>query len=90
MVEKVDEKWSRTLHLLFRDDGPVKKGARTRTFAVVSRHSSASLGDVRWYSHWRQYTFFPAECVVFDRSCLREIADFCEDKTLEHRAKSKA
>ena len=87
MIETVDEKWSRTTNLLFKDEGLIKPDARTRKYQVLSRRSNAWLGEVRWYAQWRQYTFFPVNS-IFDRHCLREVADFCETKTLEQRAKS--
>jgi hypothetical protein len=59
----------------------------THVWAVNS--GLVTLGDVRWYSHWRRYVFEPdaitALRLVFDASCLRTIADFCEEKTLRHR-----
>lgn len=42
------------------------------------------LGAVKWNSTWRKYCFFPNEyCsgLVFDDSCLRDIAKFCEEQT---------
>lgn len=89
MIETVDEKWSQTKNLFFQDTGPVMPGARTRLFTVRHRVSNDFLGEVRWYAHWRQYVFMPVNA-IFDRHCLREIADFCETKTLEQRAKAKA
>jgi hypothetical protein len=40
---------------------------------------------VRWYGKWRQYAFFPMPNTVFERQCLRDIANFCEAKTRERR-----
>jgi hypothetical protein len=62
----------------------------TRIWAVNS--GLATLGDVRWYSYWRRFVFEPKtrwHQVVFDASCLREIADFCEEQTLKHRVARK-
>lgn len=39
------------------------------------------LGVVSWFGRWRCYAFFPHQKTVFDRSCLREIADFCESES---------
>jgi hypothetical protein len=50
--------------------------------------SSTHLGIVSWYGPWRKYTFHNtyADC-IFDANCLREIADFCETQTKEHKLK---
>lgn len=88
MIETVDEQWCQTPHLYFKDVGYVRPGARTRVFRVSSRQSGAELGEIKWYPHWRQYTFFPVNA-IFDRHCLREVAEFCESKTMEHRGRNK-
>ncbi|MGQ0721044.1 MAG: hypothetical protein ACT4PE_05650 [Candidatus Eiseniibacteriota bacterium] len=45
------------------------------------------LGVVSWFGRWRKYTFWPHQRTVFDHSCLREIADFCEQRTNAKRFK---
>ena len=53
------------------------------------------LGTVQWLGAWRQYVFVPLlrdeddglfNEYVYNPACLREIADFVEAKTKEHRA----
>jgi hypothetical protein len=88
MIETVDEKWDRSANLLFKDDGPVKPGARTRLFTITSRHTGAPLGIVRWHAPWRQYVGMPLNA-IFDWRCFQELSEFCRTKTLEQRAKSK-
>lgn len=46
---------------------------------------SGPLGVVKWFSHWRKYTFFPNHATVLDPGCLREIANFCDKQTELHR-----
>ena len=47
------------------------------------------LGDVKWRGPWRKYAFFPDRDTLFEEECLRAIAQFCEDKTREHREAKK-
>ncbi len=84
MIEQVDSLWEQSEHLNYRDRGILRKGAKTRVVEVMSRHTGASLGFVRWYSNWRQYSFYPAQA-LFNKDCLREIADYCEHKNKQHR-----
>lgn len=66
--------------------GPIPKdGKRTWTWKVFSRDKRDYLGDVKWFGHWRGYAFFPHPDCVFEQTCLREIADFIEVRTDEHR-----
>lgn len=46
------------------------------------------LGTVKWYAGWRRYCFFPtlSTGTLFDASCLKELAEFCDTKTQEHKA----
>jgi len=60
-------------------------GRKTRTWIIKSLFGE-SLGTVKWFGSWRQYSFFPHAGTVYERECLRAIADFCEKRTLEHRA----
>ncbi len=59
---------------------------KTNRWQVVTLDGSIVLGSVHWFGRWRGYAFFPLIDTVFERRCLRDIADFCEQKTKEHRA----
>lgn len=58
-------------------------GAKTKRFRVQS--GSAQLGEIRFYSRWRKYAFFPYEGTLYEEDCLRDIAAFCELVTKEWR-----
>lgn len=88
MLTATEPKWTEGDYLNFKDEGYVTPGSKTRKFSVISRHSGALLGFVKWYVPWRQYTFCPLGG-YFDKKCLREIADFCERETNAHREKRK-
>jgi hypothetical protein len=45
-----------------------------------------SLGTIKWSGPWRKYVFRTIENCEFDGGCLREITEFCEGKTKEHKA----
>lgn len=52
-------------------------------------HTGLHLGEIRWRGAWRKYAFFPEPDTVFEQDCLRDIAQFCEDKTREHKEAKK-
>ncbi len=60
---------------------------KTLRWALVPKAGGQPVGDVEWYAPWRKYCFTPRSGTVFDQGCLREIADFCEQRTQEHRSK---
>lgn len=43
------------------------------------------LGHVKWFGRWRRYALFTEPMTVFEKDCLRTLADFCEMKTKAHR-----
>ena len=66
---------------------PIPKGLKTPRWEVHPREPMGAerLGEVRWYGAWRCFAFFPAPETLFERTCLRDIADFCEARTRERR-----
>jgi len=57
---------------------------KTVTVNVLSKLHGFKLGTVKWYSTWRQYCFFPATKTIFNRNCLREVADYVSELTNSH------
>ena len=66
---------------------PPAKGRKTSTWAVMTA-AGAKIGEIRWFTRWRKYAFFPDG--IFEEDCLREIASFIEARTKEHREIAKA
>lgn len=61
---------------------------KTKIFTVMAKEGGF-LGTVKWYAPWRKYCFVPADYTVFEQDCLRDIADFIERETAEHKRKAK-
>lgn len=71
--------------------GQVIKGGKTRSWAIYTAGDQGTiLGEVRWYSAWRRYAFYPHQNTVYERDCLRALADFCDDKTRAHSEERRA
>ncbi len=52
---------------------------------VMSSNTESHLGNIQWLAPWRKYCFYPTPNTVYDTTCLREIADFCENQTRAHK-----
>lgn len=89
MFKRFDDRRVEGKFLNFDDKGIVSKGAKTRKFAVTSQYNGSLLGYVKFFAQWRQYTFFPLNCIL-NKDCLREVADYCVELTTAHREKRKA
>lgn len=62
------------------------KSGKTKIFDVVTNEDNMQvLGEIRWAGAWRKYTFQPVSNTMFDHDCLREIADFIEMHTKDHK-----
>ncbi|KKM91198.1 hypothetical protein LCGC14_1230900 [marine sediment metagenome] len=63
---------------------------KTSIWEVIPKDADHTrIGEVRWFGRWRKYAFFPLSETVFEQVCLRDIADFCETKTKEHKQRKK-
>lgn len=55
-------------------------GRKTEVWSVESKTQGSVLGTIAWYNRWRQYCFFPSDNVLFNRSCLRDIVNFIDQR----------
>ena len=57
---------------------------KTRVWLVTSKDHLLTLGRIAWYSRFCCYSFFPNPETVYEKACLRDIAEFCEQRSREH------
>jgi hypothetical protein len=84
MLKQVSLKVHQGDYINIEDVGPVYLKAPTHRYLVNTRTSGAVIGEIKWYSQWRKYAFFPTDA-IFEQNCLRDIADFLELVTVEHK-----
>lgn len=70
-IEAFPSEW-----LEFHRQDPIA-GRKTLSWHVRGK-SGTHLGVLEWYAPWRQYVLKPAWPTIFNRGCLRDVADFCE------------
>lgn len=87
MLNPINENRTDGTYIFFYNLGPWRKQITDR-YEVLTKTVNA-IGQVRWFGSWRKYCFFPYEETVYEEVCLREIAEFCEKVTKEHKAKKK-
>lgn len=54
------------------------EGRKTKKFKVFTKEDGIVLGEIKWLGSWRTYGFYPMVDTVYEKTCLRDIADFCE------------
>lgn len=70
-----------------RFEGPkISHSGKTMQWVVHAVEGGEALGVVSWFGRWRGYAFHPLQGTVFEPTCLRDLADFVQEKTREHHA----
>ena len=62
----------------------IPEGNKMPVYAVENKQIER-LGLVRFNGAWRKYTFHPESGMLFDSTCLLEIATFCSSATAKWR-----
>lgn len=58
-------------------EGVAPRGCITKVWNVLSKSSSETLGQIRWYSNWRCYCFYPNGGTIWSNDCLKNVQKFC-------------
>ena len=61
-----------------------RKSKSGKTF-IWNVESNVKIGVIKWHGAWRAYALYPDSNTLFEKTCLRTIADFCESATKKHR-----
>lgn len=83
-IQRIDNIWYKSSYLIYKDDGHIKPGAKTRIFNVYNCNHKL-LGHVKWWTSWRQYCFFPLDSSLYNTDCMYDLAEFCYYVTCEHK-----
>lgn len=70
---RLETKW---LRFQLQPQPPQRKTSRWTVYAV---EGDVALGRIEWYGAWRQYVFYPESDCLFNRTCLRDLAQFLDD-----------
>jgi len=65
----------------------VEKKSKTQVYNVSNKETNVYLGEIKWYSQWRQYCFFPETNTLFSLSCIKDIEEFLDELNTEHKRK---
>lgn len=74
-------------YLTFVDNPPIS-GRKTLTYDVRSSRDQSLLGRISWYGPWRRFTYSPAGPQVMDAACLREVAEFLDERMAARKAEA--
>lgn len=58
---------------------------KTTVYNCFNKEFGTLLGQVKWYGAFRKYSFFPEANIVFEETCLKDIASFLAQLMLERK-----
>jgi hypothetical protein len=77
-------KWIKAVESIGED----AKKRKTKTWRIINSNDTP-LGIVRFYPPWRRFVFEPHAGTIYEEVCLRDIAEFCVEKTKAWRLEIK-
>ena len=66
-------------------EGVVKK--KTKEVAIINIHHEEVIGEIRWFSKWRQYCFYPYENTIWNTTCLEDVQSVIKELMDERKKK---
>jgi len=63
---------------------------KTEIFHVINKEYGTVLGMITWHGPFRKYSFFPEPNMVFETTCLKDIAGFMDNLMEERKTNGKA
>jgi hypothetical protein len=75
-------------YIAFWVDTKQPETKKTKVVHVVNKHHDETLGEIRWFSKWRQYCFYPYDETIWNVDCLGSITGVIRGLMLERRMKS--
>ena len=80
----IDDLKTEGKYIDFRLHG-ISPSGKTKTWKVQNRENLTILGTISWFGRWRKYVFEPKPDMVFEETCLRDIAQFIQQETTFNR-----
>lgn len=57
----------------------IESKTKTLIYDVINIKGNFSLGKIKWFSRWCQYSFFPIKNTVYSRDCLQVICEMIDE-----------
>ena len=64
-----------------------KRLPKTVVISVRAKEGDELLGRIFWYSRWRCYVFEPDSSTIYEKVCMRDIANLLDLLTANQRRK---
>jgi len=65
----------------------MEKKPKTNVYGIFSLSDESLLGQIYWYSPWRQYVFDSYSKTIWNDGCLEEVTNFLKELKEERKRK---
>lgn len=48
---------------------------KTKVILIINRHHEEVIGEIKWFSRWRQYCFFPYNDTIWNTTCIMDVQE---------------
>lgn len=72
-------------HIYFENISEEYPKRKTQVWVCRNNSEDTFLGNIKWYSPWRQYCFYVTDNIILAKSCLTDIAYFVIHLNMEHK-----
>ena len=79
----------KTIYKYIKFEKAAKQAPKTSIWECRNIRSNSTLGIVKWYPSWRQYSYFPTIQAVYSSGCMGDISDFLNQLNNKGISKSK-
>ena len=83
MLTQLEGNWVKGTFIFFYNHGSIE-GRKTNSYSVMTLEN-IKLGQIKWFSNWRKYCFYPQQDTVYEEVCLKEIAEFIQQETYNYK-----
>jgi hypothetical protein len=73
-----------TKYLIFVDTNQPKT-KKTKVIAILNIHHDDIIGEIRWFSRWRQYCFYPHNETIWNFDCLNSVNEVIKELMNERK-----
>jgi hypothetical protein len=67
----------------------VKDTGKTKLIFIINIHHDEVIGEIRWFSRWRQYCFSPNNNTIWNTECLNDVNAVIKQLMDERKTKPK-
>lgn len=67
----------------------IRDTGKTKVIFIINIHHDEVIGEIRWFSRWRQYCFLPNSGTVWNTACLDDVNAVIKQLMDERKATQK-